>query len=204
MHVLWGEKYSQEKFTAGWVPETQRRPVPCDGEASNWTLDKVVFKLRSEGAASFIQRTLHIPMVALWPLQSSSSVCVLSFRCSLMSHSLRPCDCRTLYFTISRSLLKLVFTELVMPSNHLVLLTLWGSTNTQFLSFSQKTQIGVVGRVQPYGEQPARSPEGQTPLPGCLQGSSASRLLPSKRKCPRRAFQASCAGPQGYGPASLH
>ena len=197
-----GGEIQSRKIHNQLCPETQRRPVPCEGEASNWTLD---WDLK------VLPPSYRGPYTSQWLLCDHYSHHPRSVCCPSGAHScLTLCDPVTaalqesLYFTISRSLLKLVFTELVMTSNHLVLLTLWGSTNTQFLSFSQKTQIGVVGRVQPYGEQPARSPEGQTPLPGCLQGSSASRLLPSKRKCPRRAFQASCAGPQGYGPASLH
>ena len=59
-----------------------------------------------------------------WWGKQDSTCCKLSFSCSVVSDSATPwttaCQA-SLSFTISRSLLKLMSIELVMPSNHLIL-----------------------------------------------------------------------------------
>ena len=70
------------------------------------------------------ERTVPVDKSLLSPVYSPSCLqlalsTLLLFSCWVMSNSLRPCQA-PLSFTISRSLLRFMSVELVMPSNHLI------------------------------------------------------------------------------------
>ena len=71
------------------------------------------------------ERTVPVDKSLLSPVYPPSCLqlalsTLLLFSCWVMSNSLRPCQA-PLSFTISRSLLRFMSIELVMPSNHLIL-----------------------------------------------------------------------------------
>ena len=78
-----------------------------------------VFGLEIEGAEGGTQCDMSRNPSGPWEFgQLEIGFCSVQFSCSVMSDSLRP---HGLQNTNSRSLLKLVSIELVMPSNHLIL-----------------------------------------------------------------------------------
>ena len=91
------------------------------------------------------QTTQASRMGHIWP----ASLWTMLFRCSVMSNSETPQTAAfqaSLSFTISRSLLKLMFIELVMPSNHLVLyrpLLLRPSVFPSIRVFSKKSVLHI-------------------------------------------------------------
>ena len=79
----------------------------------------------------------------------SPSVVVLLFRCSVVSDSETPWTAAyqaSLSFTVSQSLLKLMSTELMMPSNHLILchpLLLLPSVFPRIRVFSKESALHI-------------------------------------------------------------
>ena len=77
------------------------------------------------------------------------SICTLLLNCSVVSHSGSPWTAAyqaSLSFTISRSLLKLMFIESVMPSNHLILcrpLLLLPSIFPSIMVFSNQSALRI-------------------------------------------------------------
>ena len=92
-------------------------------------------------------KTIHADSV--WDVALGSKTILLLFGRSVVSHSVTPCTAArqaSLSFTISRSLLKLVSTELVMPSNHLVFccpLSLLPSVLSSITVFSNKSALHI-------------------------------------------------------------
>ena len=109
-------------WTLGPRSQLHRRPSVARGPRPDSPRPHCV-SVHSLGTAKGVKSQLGLCLSA-GSSSSSGSACSVHFICSVVSDSATPwtAACQaSLSFTISRSLLKLMSIELVMPSNHLIL-----------------------------------------------------------------------------------